>query len=467
MVPNEESLLPPHKKNSSLRASVRDGMCTSVMTGVGETYLGTFAIFLQGSPLQVGALATLPPFFGSLCQALGVWLLEHFRKRRILIVGSAIAQALIWLPIALIPYIWGSGEFAVSILIVLTLLYWGAISISSPIWNSLIGDLVPAESRGAFFGIRNQWISVVTIVALILAGTTLQITKSNNATLLGFTILFATAGIARLLSAYFLSKHEDKAYHSAATDYFNFAQFIRRTRHSNYVKFVFFFSFMNFSISIIGPYFAVYMLRDLHFSYLQFTIITATAIFAQLLTMQGWGKLADQVGSKKILTVCAIGTTTLPFLWLVSANFFYILVIQTLAGFLWAGYNLSASNFLFDAVSPPKRARCFAYQSIISSFFAFSGSLLGGYLMSVLPADTLPIGLWIPASPVIPVLILSGFARIFTVSVILRSFKEVRAVEFVRNRDVLFRVAAIRPISGITLAIHDRTTGARLRKPQK
>ena len=76
----------------------------------------------------------------------------------------------------------------------------------------------------------------------------------------------------------------------------------------------------------------------------------------------------------------------IPILWLFSADFYYLVIVQALTGLVWAGFNLSAANFLFDAVSPPKRARCVAYQALVNATFVFAGSLLGGIVAGHLPA---------------------------------------------------------------------------------
>lgn len=42
---------------------------------------------------------------------------------------------------------------------------------------------------------------------------------------------------------------------------------------------------MQLSVAIAAPFFVVYMLRDLHFTYLEFTINTAMSILIQFLAL--------------------------------------------------------------------------------------------------------------------------------------------------------------------------------------
>src|SRR5690606_13056435 len=135
---------------------------------------------------------------------------------------------------------------------------------------------------------------------------------------------------------------------------------------SNFARFVYFVSLINFGVNIATPFFAVYMLRDLQFSYMEYTIVTATNTVTQFLTMQYWGQISDQFGNKKILNVCGYGVAFSPILWLFGDAMWYLLLIQVFAGLVWAGFNLAAANFMFDAVTPPKRARCAAYQAMVN-----------------------------------------------------------------------------------------------------
>jgi len=130
------------------------------------------------------------------------------------------------------------------------------------------------------------------------------------------------------------------------------------------------------------------------------------------------------------------------------------MVIQAYAGFVWSGFSLASANFIFDAVTPPKRARCVAYQGLVNGFFVFTGSLAGGVAALHLP-HSFSFGAW-TWSPtfILPVIFLiSGFIRLIAAGILLREFREVRPVEPIRHRELLFRVSHIRPIAGATFSL--------------
>jgi MFS family permease len=81
--------------------------------------------------------------------------MDRIRSRRKVILTGAFTQALTLVPIGLLPFLFGMGSPAIFYLLALLTAYHGANGLVIPVWNSLIGDLVPPEIRGRFFGHRN------------------------------------------------------------------------------------------------------------------------------------------------------------------------------------------------------------------------------------------------------------------------------------------------------------------------
>lgn len=70
---------------------------------------------------------------------------------------------------------------------------------------------------------------------------------------------------------------------------------------------------------------------------------------------------------------------------------------------------------------------------------------------------------WTPISMLPVLFLISGLMRAIAAGVFLRKFKEVRTVEPIRHRDLIFRVSHIRPIAGATFSL---MTGL-FREPEK
>ncbi len=447
-------------KSGSARALVLEGNLDAVKIGAAETYLGAFGIFLGGSPLQVGALATLPALIGSLAQTIGTRLVDRSGSRKQILAILMKAQGALWLPIALLPFVFGDGWYAVSVLIGLTVLYHMTTGVMSPIWNSLVGDIIPQEVRGEFFGYRNKWISITVFISVLVGGQLIHLFTGWRISEYGFALAFLIAAIARWSAGHVFARVEDPPIHVPDESKFTFWQFISRARHSNFVKFVLFVSSMNFAVAISGPYFAMYMLNDLKLSYLEYTCVVATAVLVQFVVMRSWGALSDQFGNRKILRVCGWLVAFNPWMWLISDHILFLIVIQVYSGFFWAGFNLAAANFVFDAVTPAKRARCIAYQAIINGMLVFVGSLIGGVLATRMPSSiTQPLSVLVPYSPFLALFLLSGVLRASVMAFLYPAFREVRSVQRIRGHELLVRVTTLRPLWGATYAFISQRRG--------
>jgi MFS family permease len=436
----------------SLKASLKDAAAFATMTGIGETYFSAFALFLRATTPQIGLLASLPPLLASFVQLLSAWLGRATGRRKVLILAGASLQASSWVPLLLLPMLFPAQ--AVPLLIACVVLYQAGAHLATPQWSSLMGDIVPVRRRGRFFALRTRLVTGITFLSLLAGGFILHQFSREGRTLAGFAALFSIAACARLVSVYQLSKMYDPPGHVAALEFPFGRSWWNRLRHSNVVRFSIFFAMTQFGVAIASPFFTVYMLRDLQFSYLAFTANTATAVFAQFLTLAQWGRISDIFGNRRILSATGIVIPLMPLLWVFSSNFWYLIFIQAVSGFAWAGFTLSASNFVYDLIAPNRRTTYLAIHNVIAGIGIFSGAMLGGYLGAILPTS-LDLAGWQLSwgSPLIGVFIVSFVVRATVVIVLVPKVREVRAVRDISLTDLIFRVTRLNALSGVFFEI--------------
>ncbi|NDC36542.1 MAG: MFS transporter [Proteobacteria bacterium] len=452
----------------ALKAAIYDGNYFALMAGAGEGYLSAFAIFLGGTPLQLAVLTSLPAILGAAGQLVGLWILRFVTSRRMLICRAVFVNGMVWIPVVALPWLCELGESTVWIFIALMVVYHGSAGIAGPAWNSLIGELVPEQIRGSYFGFRNRLIGLFTFLAMLSAGQMLQFAAVVGNLPLGYAAIFSAACFARLRSRYWLGKYDDPDHRVSGHHDFSFWQFVRRAPYSNFARFVVYVAIINGAVAFSAPFFTLYMFRDLRFSYLEFTLTAAASVLVQFLTMQYWGKLADTFGSKKLLNILGAGVVVAPLLWLVSGSIWYIIGVQFFSGAVWAGFNLAAATFLFDAVTPAKRARCTAYQAVMNSIFVTIGALAGGALAGSLPNSVAVLGWeWTPTSPLILLFVISAILRLMASVILLPRFREVTEVEPIRHTELLFRITGLRPISGVTFSIFTGGAKGRLKRNRR
>jgi MFS family permease len=436
----------------SLRHSVRDGAAYAVMSGSGETYFSAFAVFLKASTAQIGFLASVPALLASFAQLLSAWLGHTFGKRKAIILTGATLQAFIWIPMAILP--WLATDYAVEIFISCVILYYAFGNLAAPQWSSLMGDLVSEKKRGRYFALRTRISSMTSFLSLVAAGSLLHYYDSNSATNTGYLILFSVAFISRLVSVYHLTKMYDPPGNVAAIEVPVEKLTLKQLLSSRFAGFSVFFALIQFSVAVGSPFFAIYLLRDLGFSYVEFMALSATTVFMQFLTLNRWGRISDIFGNRIILSLCGSLIPFVPFLWLFSPSFYYLLVVQAFGGAIWAGFTLSASNFLYDLIPLDKRATYMAAHSVLASFGVFFGALLGGYLGTVLPDSYLIFGYQIDlVSQLYNVFILSFVFRMITSLLLLPRLKETRRVKPVTVRRLIFRVVRFNPLTGLNFEV--------------
>ncbi|MCC5888075.1 MAG: MFS transporter [Gammaproteobacteria bacterium] len=430
----------------SLRHSIKDGVYFSAMIGSAESYFAAFAVFLKASAAQIGMLAALPPVLASFSQLLSAWLGRRLGQRRKIIVFGALLQAAALIPLALLPLVFPAH--ALPLLILCTVVYFIGPNLGAPQWGSLMGDLVPESRRGRFFALRTRYSSLANFGALIAAGLILQLFDSADATRIGFVCLFVAAALLRLASAWHLSRMLDPPGHVAAMDMPWHAGLWRDLHGTGLLKFSLFFAAMQVAVAIASPFFALYMLRDLGFSYMAFMFNTAASVCVQFLTLARWGRLSDLFGNRLILATTGVVIPFLPAFWLLSTNYVYLLGVQMLSGLVWAGFTLSATNSVFDLTPRDKRATLMATHNVLAAGGVFAGAVLGGFLGSWLPHQiTLFDASYEWLTPLYGVFLLSCLARLAVVAAFIPRLKELRKVRPMTGSGLIFRVTRLHPVS--------------------
>ncbi len=392
MVEKKEEKEEKEKIDKSLKLSIAEGSSYAVMDGVGNAYISPFAIAMNASNAQIAALTSIPSLVAPFFQLKTASILEKVGSRKKIILANIFMHSFLWLPILLIPFL-----FLKNGPLILIILFSLAVIVSSfinPVWMSWMGDIVPEDQRGRYFGKRSEIIGLVGLISMLLAGFFLDLFPKNEV-FIGFAILFIIAIIARLFSGVLFARiYEPKLIIKKEFE-FGFIDFIKKMWTTNFGRYTIYMMLIYLVVMIASPFFTVYLLRELKFSYTIYTIINVFSALASLFSMPLWGKIADRFGNVKVMRLTGLLIPLVPILFIFSPNQYYLMVIQTYSGFVWAGFGLSSGNFVFDAVGREKRAVCVSYLNILSGVGIFIGASIGGYLATNLDIGFMNIFLFI------------------------------------------------------------------------
>ncbi len=319
-----------------------------------------------------------------------------------------------------------------------------------PAWNSLITDFVVPNGRGAYFARRARLMAVASFCALFAAGLLLDAGRSSGIPWVGFALIFLTAAAARSLSTYCLAKIDERAAPAPRRTDGRFLDFLGRSSSRDFRHFLLFSGLMHVCVLIAGPFFVVYMLRDLHFSYLQYAAWLAAGTFGQFIALNPWGRISDRFGNKMVIAVTGWAVPFLPMLYLLSTNLVFLLAVNFLGGLIWAGMTLGLQNYVFDAVRAEDKATGVAVTNAINAAGWIVGALIGSWLTTVTPSAIpiafLPLELH-PVSNLPIVFLISGLLRLAVSAGLLNTFREPRAVELISPSRLVRGLSLIKPLT--------------------
>ncbi len=415
--------IPDARVRASLAASTADGACWALMYGFSEYFILPFAIFFGANALQTSLVQGMGQLGVAAAQLIGAALIVRLGRRKRLSRITVAIHAASWIVIYAAATITKS-PWAVVVFYALGLF---ATSLSGPGWLSWMNELVPAQMRGKFWGKRNMIVGLVQFASIATTGIVLRIAEPAGKTLLAFGLLFGLAAISRAGGVVAIGyQYEPPMERLPAGERQGFPAFLRSLRGEGFGRFVVFSVIMTFSVNIMGPVLPIYLLKVRGLDYFSFTAVAMTGMVLSFLAMNYWGPLTDRFGNRRILLVTSAVLPLLTFGWVFARGLPAMFGLQIVGGFVWAGVNLSTTNFIFDSVERPKIAMTMANFNALNNTCAFAGSITGGLLATAVAGLSIPF--FEPRNLQV-VFAVSGLLRLLTFVFLSKGVKEVREVE--------------------------------------
>lgn len=356
-----------------------------------------------------------------------------------------IGQSVAWIPILALPLLWPhQGPW---LLIAAVAVYFTFTHFTSPVWISLITDLIEPNERGMYFARRARTIAMTSFVALCLAGALLSFFEQQQLLWVGFAVMFLIAGLCRSASALLLKKVHNLPPHQPSSNPTGFGVFLRTDMSENFRRFLLFSGLMHAAVLVAGPFFVIYLLQDLHLAHWQYGTWLAAGIIGQFLTLPAWGQFGDRFGNKALLSFTGVLVAFLPMLYLCGTTWPFLVTVNFFGGVVWAGLGLGLNNYVFDAVQPTDRAKAVAVSSIVNATGWAMGTIVGSWLISTVPAN-LKIGAFTlnPPSNLPFIFFLSGLLRLIVSATLLRTFHEPREVDQRAHHRLLWELPLLKPL---------------------
>lgn len=195
-----------------------------------------------------------------------------------------------------------------------------------------------------------------------------------------------------------------------------------------------------------SPFFSLYFLRDLKFSYGFVAILGMVSAFADLIGMRIWGRVSDKVKNKAVIRLASWVAAFLPLAWVTVRpdNVVWPMIIHIVGGGFWAGITLCMNNMLLQISPREGRSSFLSIYHIAAGVGAASAPILSGFLVRNLAGVELEIFSW-KLNPLQGVFLTSTVLRLLS----LQFFKYVHEPEEMTVGQ-MFRI--IRSVRGLNMA---------------
>lgn len=389
-MPRQQIPMPtPERVDRAIRLTYTQMMLNAVFgASTGGMFLVGFAMDLGADNVLLGLMTTIPQFFVAF-QLLAAWLVEREVSRRRLTIAFSFVTPLCWFLIAALPFLGESAPKSMRFTVLFGII--AAVTAVSQIAgnarSSWVGELVPEQRRGRFFGYCNMFAGIVGATFAIAEGRFLDTIRSHG--LLAFTALFFFGSLFGLASAALNIPQPDCPLPGAGQRP-PFGELVKGTfRNRQFCMLAGVHAIVALG-AIAGPFGAAYCLRDVGLTFFQLGLLNSVNTAALLLGSPFWGKMVDRFGCRPILILGLVILAPCAAVWIAIPPKAPDLAMRLLpwtnflSGFGSAAFSVAINTMCYKTSDARGRSVQFALYSIFVSLIAAPMPALGGWLVSAL-----------------------------------------------------------------------------------
>lgn len=384
------------RRRRSLWWSTVEGTLAAASDNLAVPYLGLFALAAGGGPREVALATAIPALVANVLQLPFGWLTaaRPAGRRTLWLVGSIPAR-LLWLAVAALPWLVPRRDHLLVAYLTLLALRSLFVALATPAWTALMADLTHRAWRGSYFAVRNILGNLAALAGSVAAGY-----AASRGYPVGYAWLFAAAAASGLLSLLALVRVEELPPLPGSRAAREPAPAVWR-RHSaddlrawpgrwlllgierwqqeapEFGRFALTSLVWNLAVHLPMALFPVYFSLRLRGSPALWGLANGAMFFTTVLGQRVWARRCDRTGARAVLLASGMGCVALPLLWAVVPGPEWVVAINLLGGYVWAGYNLAAFNYLLETTPDARRPAYVGIFNMGVGLAAALGPLLG------------------------------------------------------------------------------------------
>lgn len=366
-------------------SSYRKGMIDAIYEGIpavimyqllGGPFLTGYLLYIGATSFQIGIVLAIPSL-ANMLQIVGALLIQRYSDRRLAFSLLCGFHRILWTLTGIIPFV-VPQQYGVHVYIAICMFAFASQAIGSVFWTSLLADMVPAQVRGRYLGIRNTILWAGGCAAILIFGQILDRVPESQ----GFQILYAVAAVCAVLDIILFFRYPNPSFQKSEQTGMT-AMLSVPFRNSPFLKAMLFISLWLFLQGISIPFFNYVMLDVMKLGYHWISMITIVQYAAMIAGYYVWGNLNAKYSSKTLLfwTLPIIASASV--LWAampVAADIPLLVVIHMLIGFGVGGFNQMMFNYVIGDTPKSERPMYIAVFYAITGLAGFMGPLLGGLI---------------------------------------------------------------------------------------
>lgn len=375
---------PPGEPDRSLRFSIWEGAMYTLMIAVTAGSVRTFyATHLGATDADFGLLTAMGTL-AALGAVAGSQVVGRLRSRKRAIMLT-IWNRLLWLVVAMLPLLGLPPRIALNVLMGVVFATSFFDTMLGNAWLSWMSDLMPAERRSRYFGIRSSIHSAIGMAAGWGVGHAFDAMRLSPRVgePLVYLPLFLFAGLSGAVSIWFMAQKWEPPAHGEKP--IPLARSVTIPFHNPpFRRLILFYVCWTFVTAISTPFWQPHMIRNLHMDGATIAIYTILSGAVGLVSQPLWGRIIDRMGARPVLTLNLIGVSALPLFWLFARPDFLwgIWIDALLTGLFWPGFNLSAFSLNIATAPREHRSAHLATLTLATGLTGFVANLAGGAVAS-------------------------------------------------------------------------------------
>ena len=381
--------------------AVRQGMRCSNLEAIFATihlvlsqgiFLTNYVLDLGGSNMVCGIIEALP-YTVQFTYFLSPLLVRRIRRRKPVVVFFAVAHRASWITLIILLFVDLPLPAKEILMVVNLLLANGCAVIAGNAWFSWMTDLVPPSIRGSYYGRRNVYLGMTSMVTLFAGSQFLTAFREVGWGNWGYTLCFSIAILSALYAGYLLNRQYEPPISDVPVMTPRMA--VSSLREVPLLRdFIAFFTVWQFGMGLSSAFFGVQMVRVLGMSPAMMGYQALLGSFVALFGSRLWGRAMDRVRDRTVLLATGAIVCFHVWVWMLAYPGFLwpIWIATVLGGFSWAGFNLAIFAWPQRMCSRENRQYTYGLLGLISGPAFVVGSLTGGLLTTYVPRDLFAIG---------------------------------------------------------------------------